>query len=88
MIEVFVRPKPCKMMRLLRDNSTTWHLSKLAKNSDCTYVYLKELVQKLEQAGYLFMEYKGKKRIVRLTEKGLKVANIIEELSQKIESGN
>ena len=49
MIEVFIRPKPCKMMRLLRDAEASWHLSKLAKNSDCTYVYIKELVEKLEK---------------------------------------
>ena len=86
-MEVFLRPKPCKMMRLLRDNESSWHLSKLAKQSDCTYVYLKELVARLEQHGFLFTEHKGKKRIVKLTEKGIKIANIIEELSQKIENG-
>ncbi|MGV8085127.1 MAG: hypothetical protein ACP5N9_02635 [Candidatus Bilamarchaeum sp.] len=86
MIEIFMRPKPCKMMRLLRDTDSSWHLSKLAKNSDCTYVYIKELVGKLEAAGYMFSEQKGKKRIIKLTEKGMKVANIIEELNQKIET--
>ena len=73
-------------MILLRDNETQWHLSKIAKNSDTTYVYVTGLIRKLEKAGFLTIEPKGKKRIVKLTEKGIKVANTINELENVLEN--
>ena len=39
----------------------------------------------MQKGGLVTIESKGKKRIVRLTEKGLAVANIIHELMNKLE---
>lgn len=85
MLSVFARPKPCKMMVALRDNDTSWHLSKLAKSSDTTYVYVTKLISNLQKEGVVSIEQKGKKRIVRLTEKGKEIANAIHELMNKLE---
>jgi predicted transcriptional regulator len=86
MFKVFARPKPCSIMSALKETDTSWHLSKLAKKTDTTYVYVTKLVSKLEADGYLRIEPKGKKRIVSLTEKGLRVANAIDDLSSKFEA--
>lgn len=86
MFATFARPKPCKIMTVLRDTEGMWHLSKLAKSSDTTYVYVTKLVSSLQKEGLVTIEAKGKKRIVRLTEKGMKVANAIDELKNRIES--
>lgn len=86
MFESFARPKPCRIMILLRDNENSWHLSKLAKSSDTTYVYVTKLITQLQKEGIVTIEPKGKKRIVKLTEKGAKVANTIHELKNIIES--
>ena len=83
MFSTFARPKPCRIMTLLRDNEM--HLSKLAKSSDTTYVYVTRLVTSLQKEGLVAIEPKGKKKIVRLTEKGMKVANAIHELKNMIE---
>jgi predicted transcriptional regulator len=72
-------------MILLRDTEGSWHLSKLAKSSDASYVYVTHLVSELEKGGLVQIESKGKKRIVKLTEKGLAVANIIHELEAKLQ---
>lgn len=80
MFKVFARPKPCRIMTILRDSESSWHLSRLAKNSDTTYVYVTKLVTKLAEAGYVTVEAKGKRRVVKLTEKGMRVAKAIDEL--------
>ena len=84
MFSLFARPKPCRIMTLLRDGEM--HLSKLAKSSDTTYVYVTKLVTQMQRDGLVSIEPKGKKKMVRLTEKGMKVANAISELKNLIES--
>ncbi len=82
MFSVFARPKPCRIMVTLRNSEEPLHLSKIAKGTDTTYVYVTQLVSKLAEQGYVSVEAKGKKRMVRLTEKGVKVANAIDELNK------
>ena len=85
MFSVFARPKPCRIMITLKDTETKWHLSKLAKATDTTYVYVTKLVTKLQDNELVTVEPRGKKRIVKLTEKGVKVANAISELMSNCE---
>jgi predicted transcriptional regulator len=85
MFSVLVRPKPCKIMTTLRDTESSWHLSKLAKSSDTTYVYVTKLVSRMQKEGLVTIEAKGKKRLVKLTEKGMQVANAIAELANKFQ---
>lgn len=87
MFSAFARPKPCKVMTTLRDAEAQWHLSKLAKASDTTYVYVTKLVSQMQKEGLATIEPKGKKRIVKLTEKGMKVANAIAELMNRFAPG-
>lgn len=86
MFQVFARPKPCKIMMLLRDAEGSWHLSKLAKNSDTTYVYVTHLITTLQKEGIVTIEAKGKKHMVKLTEKGMKIASAIYDLKNRFES--
>lgn len=85
MFPLFARPKPCRIMTVLRDTENAWHLSKLAKNSDTSYVYVTKLVSHLQKSGFVTIEPRGKKRIVKLTDKGMKVAKAIEELKNSLE---
>jgi predicted transcriptional regulator len=85
MFSLFGRPKPCRVMTALMDTETSWHLSKLARTSDSTYVYVTGLVSKLQKNGLVTVEPKGKKRIVNLTLKGREVANAIYELMNRLE---
>ncbi|HSB47523.1 MAG TPA: hypothetical protein VLD37_05905 [Candidatus Bilamarchaeum sp.] len=86
MFQLFARPKPCRIMILLREPESVWHLSKLAKGSDTTYVYVTKLMTELSKQGIVTIEARGKKRIVKLTDKGAKVANAIFELRGMLES--
>lgn len=40
----------------------------------------------LQKNGVVLIEAKGKKRIVKLTEKGMKIANAIDELRNQLEN--
>ncbi len=86
MFSLIVRPKPCAVLTTLRDTETNWHLSKIAKASDTTYVYVTKLIYKMEEEGIVMVESKGKKRIVRLTEKGKKIADLAHELIESLDS--
>lgn len=86
MFKVFARPKPCRILTLLRDAESTWHLSKIAKGSETTYVYVTKLISHLQKNGLVTIEARGKKRIVKLTERGMRVAKSIEELKNTLES--
>lgn len=86
MFSAFARPKPCRIMMLLRDGETSWHLSKLAKSSDTTYVYVTKLISSLHREGFVTIEARGKKRVVKLTDKGMKVAKAVEELKNTFEA--
>mgnify|MGYP001350126878 CR=1 FL=1 len=86
MFGIFARKKPCMMMRLIKDQETGWHISKIAKGSDTTFVYTSRILSKLNEKGFVTIETSGKKRLVRLTEKGKKVANAIDELMKSCEA--
>ncbi len=86
MFELFARPKPCRIMVTLKDPTNTWYLSKIAVSTGTTYVYVTKLVSKLEKSGYLQIEAKGKKRVVKLTERGLLVANAITDLNSRLDT--
>ncbi len=85
MFRVFLREKPAKVFTVLKDTTSQWHLSKIAVTTGTTYVYVSKLISSLERAGLVATEQKGKKRIAKLTERGLAIANLIEELKQKLE---
>ncbi len=85
MFSLIVRPKPCAVLITLRDTESNWHLSKIAKASDTTYVYVTKLIYKMEAEGIVIVESKGKKRLVRLTEKGKRIADLAYELIESLD---
>ena len=86
MLDIFLRQKPSKLFVLLKDQNSEWHLSKLARSSDMTYVYVTKLATYFNSKGLLTIENKGKKKIVKLTEKGFALAKILDELMLLLKS--
>lgn len=86
MFSLFARPKPCKILTTLKDTENIWYLSKLAKATETTFVYVTKLTNRLEMEGIVKTESKGKKRVIKLTEKGMQIANAIEELYSRLET--
>jgi predicted transcriptional regulator len=85
MFSSFVRPKPCRILITLKNNDGTWHLSKIAKETQTTYVYVTHFMTRLEAHGFVTIMASGKKRIVKLTEKGMIAANSLDEIIKRFD---
>lgn len=80
---MFLRDKPVKLFVLLRDGSVQWHVSGLAKASGMSFFHASNLLEQLASDGFVVFELKGKFKFVKLTEKGLVLANLLSELNAK-----
>lgn len=85
---MLLRAKPCKMLVLLKDGSQGWYLSKLAKESGATYVHTTKTISRFEKAGLVTFETKGRIKLLRLTEKGVLLAKLLEDVNKKIEEAS
>lgn len=86
MLQLFVRDKPLKILIALKEPEMAWYLSKLASATGTTYVFVTKLISKLKKAGIVTLETRGKKRVVKLTEKGMAIATLFEEIKTKTEA--
>ena len=84
---MFLKDKPVAVILVLKDTSKKWHLSKIAKLSDTTYVYITHLMSILAGKELVKIHSEGKLRVVTLTDKGRELANKIEEVKKMEESG-
>lgn len=73
------------MLILLKDSNTKY-ISELAKESGTTYVHTTKLLRKLENEEIVSIEQNGKKRMVKLTEKGNKIASALNEALTVLDS--
>jgi len=84
MKDVFVRSKPCRMLVILKEDGAK-HISEIARESNATYVHTTKLVRELEKEGIVTIEKNGKKRMVKLTGEGTKIAGLIADLMAAFE---
>ncbi len=84
MAEKFLRIKPCRMLLVLKDHDAKY-ITELAKESGATYVHTTKLIRNLEKKGIVTISANGKKRMVKLTEKGVKIANALAEVMSALE---
>ena len=84
MTDSFLREKPCRVLVTLRDQNTVWYLSKLARSANVTYVFIANFIPKLEKDGVVTTEIIGKKRVIKLSEKGKYLGSLIEDFRKKL----
>ena len=83
--DIFLREKPIELLLcLLRRNKRSKYPSMLAKESKCTYSHTVHLLQKMEKSGLVKFEKKGRLKLVVLTKKGEKVADLFEEVGRTL----
>jgi predicted transcriptional regulator len=75
--------KPVSVLTLLTQEKK-WYISELARESKQTYVYATKIVKLLEKNNIVTITREKKKKIVKLTEKGEKIAKMIEEIMKLI----
>lgn len=78
--EVFFRRKPAMILVTLRKSLKSRYGSVLAKEVDCTYSHAVKILQEMEKAKLVEFIKQGRIKIIKLTEKGNKVAEHIEKI--------
>jgi len=77
--EVILHPKPSNLLLLLLQDKQ-WHTAALARDSGQSYVYATELIKIFEKSGVISVSSSGRRRVVKLTEKGEHLAHSIEDI--------
>ena len=76
----FFREKPAMMLIVLKNNSSDMYASNLAKAVDCTYSHVVKILQDMQRYNIVSFEKQGRLKIIRLTEKGSKIASNIDNI--------
>jgi predicted transcriptional regulator len=79
MKRLFFHIKPVSILILLLQDKK-WSISELARESKQTYVYATKVIRALEKNNIVNISKEKKKKIVKLTEKGEKIAKMIDEM--------
>ena len=72
------------MLIALKKVSRAKYGSILAKEVDCTYSHAVKILQILEELGLVVFEKKGRIKIIKLTKKGIEVADSIEAIRKVV----
>jgi predicted transcriptional regulator len=78
--DIFFRRKPALMLVSLKKNNRMRYGSILAKEVDCTYSHAVKILQTLELLKLVSFEKRGRIKVIKLTKKGIEVADAIENI--------
>jgi predicted transcriptional regulator len=82
-ISSLFKHKPLKILLLLLQDKQ-WYPSLLARETGQSYVHATKILVTLENIDIVSSELAGKKRVIKLTEKGEKIARSLEEITKII----
>jgi predicted transcriptional regulator len=82
--DIFFRRKPALMLVSLKKNTRMRYGSILAKEVDCTYSHAVKILQTLELLQLVEFDKKGRIKLIKLTDKGKRVADSIEAIQALI----
>jgi len=82
--DIFFRRKPSLMLVALKKVSKARYGSILAKEVDCTYSHAVKILQTLEKLGLVVFERQGRIKLIKLTKKGLEIAEHIDSIKRTI----
>jgi len=82
--DIFFRRKPALMLVSLKKNNRMRYGSILAKEVDCTYSHAVKILQVLQVLKLVDFEKKGRIKLIKLTKKGISVADAIENIQSLV----
>ena len=82
--DIFFRRKPALMLVSLKRKARMRYGSILAKEVDCTYSHAVKILQTLEELKLVDFEKRGRIKVIKLTKKGIDVADAIENIQKLI----
>jgi predicted transcriptional regulator len=88
MPEIIFRDKQLRILLLLRDKSRDWYISTLAKSSGTTYVHACNFILQCESRGLTTSDRHGKIKVVKLTDKGALLSDILNNAKDIIASAS
>jgi predicted transcriptional regulator len=74
---IILKDKQARIIMSLRVPGQDWYLSSLAKATDTTYVHACRFIGMCEGLGITTSEHHGKIKVIRLTDKGMQIAELI-----------
>lgn len=77
MNNILLKQKQAKILIALKDTTQNWYISTLAKASGTTYVHTCNFLATCEILGITANEKHGKVKLIKLTDKGLKLADLL-----------
>jgi predicted transcriptional regulator len=83
---LLIREKQARIILALRDGNQAWSISNLAKAASTTYVHACNFVIDCERAGIVASEKHGKIKEIKLTEKGLQIADSLSSIYNAVNS--
>ncbi|MCL4373478.1 MAG: hypothetical protein M1360_01980 [Candidatus Marsarchaeota archaeon] len=75
--EMLFKRKQLLIILALKDSAQGWYISTLAKAAGATYVHTCNFLKECEKRGITTSEKHGKIKLVKLTEKGMKLADML-----------
>ncbi len=86
--ELFLKEKPVRIILNIRRSRKEVYASKIAKDVDTTYAHAVKTLHRMEEKGLLTSDKKGRKKLLGLTDKGEKHAEMLEEIHDMFYDGN
>ena len=83
-LKILFKQKPAMSLIFLRDKKEEWYASKLAKKVDCTYPHMVIVLKDFEKAAFVTFDKNGRKKLIKLTEKGSEIASLLQRISGKM----
>lgn len=81
---IILKQKQTKILLALKDTSQNWYISNLAKASNTTYVHACNFLVTCEALGIVSSERRGKLKLIKLTDRGNKLADLITAINASI----
>ncbi len=81
---ILFKQKQTKILIALRDTTQSWYITTLAKATGTTYVHACNFLAVCEALGITLSERHGKLKIIKLTDKGSKLADMINTINSLI----
>ena len=81
---IILKQKQARIILVLRDASQNWYISTIAKATSTTYVHTCNFLATCEALGITTSEKHGKIKLITLTEKGYRLAELISNINSII----
>lgn len=87
MIDIFLKEKPVRALIIIGKNDGEIYASQVTDEIDTTYSHTVKIISRLKEQELVESKKLGRKKVLRLTEKGQLCADLFEQLNDLDEEG-